>query len=74
MVKVKLRLSKSFQKNYMAMRKWSGNDLAEAMRYKKQQVSQVLSGEIEPSRQFLRKLCELTKIPAGELIETIFEK
>ena len=71
---IRFVLKKSFQKNYMSLRGWSGNDLAEAMGYKKQQVSQVLSGEIEPSRQFLRKICELTKIPAGELIETVFQR
>lgn len=71
---VKFTLNKEFQTKYMKMRGWSVNDLTEQLGYKKQQVSQTLSGAIEPTMNFLHRLCELTNLPANELIETVFEK
>lgn len=72
--KVKFRLNREFQAKYMKMRGWTVNDLTTQLEYKKQQVSQTLSGAIEPSMQFLHRLCTLTNLPAEELIETVFEK
>lgn len=71
--KVKFKLSKKLQA-YMKLRDWSAQNLSDLLGYKKQQVSQILSGAIEPSMQFLHKLCALTNLPANELIETVFEK
>jgi transcriptional regulator with XRE-family HTH domain len=70
---VKFKISKNLL-TYMKMRKWSVNDLSEALDYKKQQVSQTLSGAIEPTMNFLHRVCALTNLPANELIETVFEK
>ena len=72
--KVKFRLSSKFQKNYMSLRGWSVNDLAEQLEYKKQQVSQTLSGSIEPTMTFLHRLCHVTKLRIEDVVETVFEK
>lgn len=71
--KVKFQLSKKLRE-YMKLRNWSAKDLSDELKYTKQQVSQTLSGAIEPSTQFLRRLCALTNLPVEELIETVFEK
>lgn len=70
---VRFRLSQTVNA-YMQMRGWTVNDLTDHLGYKKQQVSQTLSGAIEPSMQLLRRLCVVTNLPASELIETVFEK
>ena len=73
-MKVKFRIKKEFQTKYMAMRNWSVTDLEELLKFKKQQVSQTLSGTIEPTMNFLHRLCALTGLPVEEILETVFEK
>lgn len=72
-MKVKLRIKKSFE-DYLKLRKWTINDLAEHLGMTKQQVSQTLSGTMEPTMNFLHRLCALTNLKAEEIIETSFEK
>lgn len=72
--KLKFRLKKTFQKNYMALRGWSVSDLTEKLGYTKQQVSQTLNGTAEPTMNFLHRLCDLTNLTAEELIETVPNK
>lgn len=72
--RIKFQIKKDFQQKYMKMRGWSINDLTEQLGYKKQQVSQTLSGAIEPTMNFLHRLCALTNLPVEELIETVFQK
>lgn len=74
MSKVKFKINKNFEKNYMKMRGWGVVDLSNALGYKKQQVSSVMTGAIEPSMQFLHRLCALTNMPVSDLIETVFVK
>ena len=73
-MKVKFRIKREFQTKYMAMRNWSVTDLEELLKFKKQQVSQTLSGTIEPTMNFLHRLCALTGLPVEEIVETVFEK
>lgn len=73
-MKAKFRIKKDFQVKYMKLRGWSIKDLEELLEYKKQQVSQTINGKIEPTMNFLHRLCSLTGLPAEELIETVFEK
>lgn len=73
-MKVKFKIKKDFQTKYMKMRGWSISDLEEKLKFKKQQVSQTLSGSIEPSINFLHRLCALTGLPVDEIVETVFEK
>lgn len=72
-MKAKFRIKKSFE-NYLKLRKWTINDLADHLRMTKQQVSQTLSGSMEPTMNFLHRLCALTNLKAEEVIETVFEK
>lgn len=72
--KVKFKIRKDFSTKYMTMRDWTVKDLVDKMDYKKQQVSQTISGKIEPTMNFLHRLCGLTGLKAEELIETVFEK
>jgi hypothetical protein len=67
------RINKNFE-SYLKMRRWTVTDVARATRYTKQQVSRTLSGSIEPSMQFLRRLSQVTGIKAGDLLETVFSK
>lgn len=71
---VKFRIKKSFQSEFMKFRGWSITDLTEKLGYQKQQVSQTLTGSIEPTMNFLHRVCALTGLKAEELIETTFEK
>lgn len=72
-LKVRFGIRKDFVTNFMKFKNWSINDLTDKMGYKKQQVSQTLNGTIEPTMNFLHRLCMVTAIPASEIIETIFE-
>lgn len=72
-MKVKFKIKKSFQTEFMKFRKWSITDLTEKLGYQKQQVSQTLSGTIEPTMNFMHRLCALTGLRAEEIIETVFE-
>ncbi len=71
-VKVKFIIRKEF-KSHLNLRGLTVTSLADKLRYSKQQVSQTLSGEIEPTRQFLRKICALLKVGAEDILQTIFE-
>ncbi|QGH73012.1 MAG: hypothetical protein [Siphoviridae sp. ctCJE6] len=72
MVRAKFVLKKDF-KNYLKLRKWSVNDLAVRLGKKKQQVSSIVNGRIEPSMNFLHALCELTVLKLEDIIETKFQ-
>lgn len=72
-MKVKFKIKKSFE-DYLKLRKWTINDLALHMKSTKQQVSQTLSGSMEPTMNFLHRLCALTNLKAEEILETVFEK
>lgn len=67
---VRFRIRKDF-KTWLGMRKWTIADLKEKMGMNSdQQVSQTLSGTIEPSMYFMHKLCEVTGFDLKDLIET----
>jgi transcriptional regulator with XRE-family HTH domain len=68
MSKSQLKIHKSF-KAYMDMQGWTVSMVAEKTGYKKQQVSQILTGTIEPSFQFLRRLSDVTGIKAKDLLD-----
>lgn len=72
-MKARFKIKKSFD-SYLKLRGWSINDLADALKMKKQQVSQTLSGSIEPTMNFLHRFCTLTNLKAEEVLETVFEK
>ena len=66
-MKARFKIKKSFE-NYLKLRKWTVNDLAESLKMTKQQVSQTLSGSTEPTMNFLHRLCALTNLKAEEVI------
>jgi transcriptional regulator with XRE-family HTH domain len=68
MAKFELKIHKAF-KAYMDMQGWTISDVAKKTNYSKQQVSQILSGTISPSFQFLRRLSEVTGIKAKDLLD-----
>jgi len=70
---VKFYIKEDFKTKYMKLRDWSVDDLSEKLGLKKQQVSRILNGKIEPSMFFLHKLAEITGIGAEELLETKFK-
>ena len=72
-MKARFKIKKDFT-NYLKLRDWTINDLAEKLKMKKQQVSQTLSGSIEPTMNFLHRFCVTTGLKAEEVIETVFEK
>ncbi len=69
---VKFIIKKEF-KEHLKFRGFTVNSLADKLGYTKQQVSQTLNGEIEPTRQFLRKVCAFLKIGAEDILITVFE-
>lgn len=71
---VKFRIKKSFQTEFMKFRGWKIADLEDKLGFKKQQVSQTLSGSVEPTMNFLHRLCGLTGLKAEEVLETVFDK
>lgn len=73
-MKVRFKIRKDFQTKYMSMRGWSVNELSDLLKYKKQQVSQTLSGTTEPTMNFLHRLCNLTGLKAEEVLETVYVK
>ena len=74
MKKSRFVIKKNFIKQYLGFRKWTVSDLESRLKFKKQQISQTLSGEIEPSMNFLHRLCNVTGLPVSELVDTVFEK
>lgn len=68
--KSKFYLKKSFKENYMKLRDWSVQDVADMVEMKKQQVSPILNGRLEPSVNFLHRLCDAIQIPVEDLVET----
>ena len=72
--KPKFIIKKSFITEFMKFKKWTISDLEDKIGYKKQQVSQTISGKIEPTMNFLHRLCALTGCKAEELIETVWNK
>ncbi len=73
-VECTFQIRKEFITNFMKFKNWSVNDLTEKMGYKKQQVSQTLNGTIEPTMNFLHRLCSVTGVSASEILETVFVK
>ena len=73
MVKVQVRINKNFR-DYLKARKISISELASVLNYTKQQVSQCVSGKVEPTRPFLRRLAAHTLMGVEDLVVTTFKK
>lgn len=70
MKKAKFFLRKDFKKIYLDFLGMSVKDLALKVRYSESQVSEILNQRIEPSLQFMRKLCVMTSMRFEQLVET----
>lgn len=73
--KAKFVIRKSFKAFLKMKERYDGltqKKLAEEIGYKEPQVSQILSGEIEPSMRFLHRLSAFTKFGLAEILETKF--
>ena len=68
--KVKFILKEDVKPYLLYLYGWTLADLAEFMNLKKQQISPILNGRIEPSMYFLHKLCEKTGLKLENIIET----
>lgn len=73
-MKAKFIIKKSFKTEFMKFRNWTITDLEEILGFKKQQISQTISGQIEPTMNFLHRLCNATGLPVEELVETVWDK
>lgn len=77
-MKVKLRIKKEIGQ-YLKLQRddrgkpWTVQYLATKLGSQKQQISQTLSGSIEPTMNFIHKFCALTGLRAEAIIETVFE-
>lgn len=71
-VKAKVKISTGFL-SYLKTRSLGVSELEEMTKYPKQQISQTLNGSIEPTRPFLRCLCELFHMGVEDMVETVFE-
>lgn len=72
-MKAKFYISKQFRE-FAKLKGLTVTKLAKDLSYQKPQVSAIMSGKIEPSMRFLRRVCTLTKLGLGEVLETRFEK
>ncbi len=73
-VKVSFRIRKDFEEYLKKFHGWTVSDLEKELGFKKQQVSQTISGKKEPTMNFLHRVCALTNVPAEKFIETVFVK
>ena len=72
-MKAKFTISKGF-KQFLEEKKLGPTELEKMTGYSKQQISQTLNGEIEPTRQMMRKLCEVFRWDAETILETTFSE
>jgi len=61
-------------KVWLQAREWNQRELAQALNYDEGVLSQVLSGEAEPSKQLMRKLMDLTGFDFGKGSLFIYDK
>lgn len=73
MKKSKFKLSLGIH-SHMELKGWGLKELSEALGYEKSQVCAILSGKLEPSMQFLHRLCDVTGYRLENIIETVFSK
>ncbi len=71
MPKAKFFIRKDFKK-YLEFRKITQVDLEKLLKFKKQQISNALSGDYEPTMHFLHKLCTATGLKLEEIVVTKF--
>lgn len=67
--KVMFYLNEKFR-DYMELKKWSSQDLARIVGCTEPQVSAILNQKIEPSMQFLHKLCAKTSLNLEDIVVT----
>lgn len=70
--KIKFTIKKELKKFIDEMYGWNVQDLADALDMSKQQISPILLGRIEPSMNFLHKLCQITGLKLENIIKTRF--
>lgn len=67
--KVMFFLNEKFR-DFMELKKWSAKDVAQIVGCSEQQVSAILNQKIEPSMQFMHKLCEKTALNFEDIVVT----
>lgn len=70
-LKPKILIKESFRA-YMEMRSWGVQDLADAVKLSKQQVSPILNRKAEPSKNFMHRISAVTGMGIEDIFETVF--
>ncbi|HNV61392.1 MAG TPA: helix-turn-helix transcriptional regulator [Candidatus Cloacimonas acidaminovorans] len=71
---VEFLISPDFKEFYLKRRGLSQKAFADLMGYSEEQVSAILNRKIEPSYAFLRRLCFVSRLELGEVVQTKFNK
>lgn len=70
-MKVKFKINDGF-KSWLKVKEWTPAELTRQLKMNNdQQVSQILTGSIEPSMNFLHRVCALTGFDLKDIIDTV---